>query len=455
MRGNAKYATHQNLTFNTTLNMREFLHAVRYDPSSDPRDPDFKFSTMAEFHKKSQAEFKTAKLANRNLYKDYLLEGLRGERGIHIPPVNAWMDEYSFIDTVFVNYHNSQDGVYYGKLYVPLTYMMQSDGQTQTAAVFLLGKDEEAVNELGALENLRLSIEIELNCDLNVARQSFADRNGRGVKKNKNLVIEMDVSAPLNILRLEASKGTIFENRIIGSGAGSISDSSTSGIMNLSTAEQVLIHMLYATQDKGLSIKHHHIDAILPHANKFFKIMEHCFKDHFPKHTALNDDPFRKKYLTGWAHVQKAIANAFHYANLEELGPLVDAIKADKPSFNFEDLGLSDTQLKALNPQERFQLIVKHYRCTREYKNVITQDELIFRLKSINWYRHATHWIDLLGATVDKKTNKPRTWKLRYLNDRAVVKGARPHNLQKIGSISNKILGEDWEQFTSDEISNY
>ena len=61
---------------------------------------------------------------------------------------------------------------------------------------------------------LTTSLEIELGVPEEGTGQSFADRNGRGSKKNKNLVIAFDTSAAISQLRSKVVKGTIFEGRL-------------------------------------------------------------------------------------------------------------------------------------------------------------------------------------------------------------------------------------------------
>lgn len=56
---------------------------------------------------------------------------------------------------------------------------IQADGQTQTAALFALHGTKDAIIK-GALEQYRVTLEIELNFDERQAGQRFADRNGRG-----------------------------------------------------------------------------------------------------------------------------------------------------------------------------------------------------------------------------------------------------------------------------------
>ena len=139
---------------------------------------------------------------------------------------------------------------------------MQSDGQTQTAALFGLAGNKEAVSK-NALNSITISLEIELNLNEDKAGQSFADRNGRGSKKNANLVKSMDISAALSELRNKSIKETVFEGRLSDgrSGPGNISETSVINIVDLSTLEQmILISLTGSTQFKPEQVKHYHND---------------------------------------------------------------------------------------------------------------------------------------------------------------------------------------------------
>ena len=452
LRGDAGSTTHQKIAFSTTLTLREFIHMIKYDPATPPLDSDFQYGVMKAFHEKAQADFKGGKLANRNAFCQYMLEGLKGERSLNLPYITAWQDDESFAQSVFLCLQEPSDGVFYGKLYIPKNYIMQSDGQTQTAAAFALSRNEEAVKELGALDRLRLSIDLELNADLMTAKQSFADRNGRGVKKNKNLVIEMDVSAPLSQIREKILVGTIFENRIAGAKSGNISETSTSCIVNLSTLEQMLMHMIFSgIGGKSEIIKHHHIEAITPIAEKFINTLQECFVDHYPTYTAKNDDPFRKKLLTGWPFVLKGISNAFNAANLTEIKPIAEAIKAR--DFDYSRVGLTEIQIKTMSHAELFQHQVNFYRDVMEIENVISHEELVQRLKQINWNRHALHWINEFGSGKDKRTGERLKHKLKSLGNRPVVKGSKPHNAISIARLERIITGNEWTKYTSEKIA--
>ena len=445
VRGDAKSTTHKKIAFSSTITLREFIHTIKYDPATPPLDTDFQYGKMKAFHDKSQADFKSAKRKNRDSFCQYMLEGLRGERDLNLPFITAWQDEDSFKETVFVCLQESSDGVYYGKLYIPIIYTMQSDGQTQTAAAFLLSRNEEAVEKLDALNRLRLSIDLELNADIMTAKQSFADRNGRGVKKDKNLVIEMDVSAPLSQLRENVISGTMFDGRIAGAKSGNISETSTSCIMNLSTLEQTFMHVIVGgIGGKSEDIKHYHINLLTPIIEKFVKTFQHCFKDHYPMNTLKNDDPFRKKLLTGWPFIIKGIANAFHDANLEDIKPITEAMKSS--TFNYLSEGLTSEDTNKMDASELFLVRVNHYKKYLEIKNVISNDELIKRLKAINWNRHAKHWIKEFGSGKDRKTGNPLTHKLKSL-PYPVVKGSKPHNAISISRVASIITSDDWKRY--------
>ncbi len=64
--------------------LREFTKLVKYDPANPPRD-DYDAQDMTEAHKQTQSDFKGAKKSNLVDFKNYLMEGVRGERGC-VPP---------------------------------------------------------------------------------------------------------------------------------------------------------------------------------------------------------------------------------------------------------------------------------------------------------------------------------------------------------------------------------
>ena len=148
---------------------------------------------MSDAHRRTQADFKGAKSKNRSDYMDYLMEGIGETRVLNLPIISGWQSSTVFEKAIFVAYDTNNPDILYGKLYLPKSPIMQSDGQTQTAALFGLSKNQEAVDK-GALKSIVVTLEVDLNVDDDQAGQSFADRNGRGSKKNKNLVISPNLT---------------------------------------------------------------------------------------------------------------------------------------------------------------------------------------------------------------------------------------------------------------------
>ena len=239
--GNTAKDSRRRVVFNAILNLKDFVQIIKYDPSADPID-DFMALGMHQSHARTQSDFKGAKAKNKNNYVQYLMEGVQELRTIYLPPISGWQSEVSFQDTIFEAFDVSNKDFYYGKIYLPKHPIMQSDGQTQTAALFGLAGNKEAVSK-NALNSITISLEIELNLNEDKAGQSFADRNGRGSKKNANLVKSMDISAALSELRNKSIKDTVFEGRLSDgrSGPGNISETSVINIVDLSTLEQMIL----------------------------------------------------------------------------------------------------------------------------------------------------------------------------------------------------------------------
>jgi hypothetical protein len=274
---------------------------------------------------------------------------------------------------------------------------MQADGQTQTAALFALAGTKDAI-EKGALENYRLTLEVELNMDERSAGQSFADRNGRGTKKNKNLVIALDTSSALSELREQSIKGTVFENRLGRGRDTSTSESSTGPIVDLSTMEQMLLNIIADGKYKPEIFKHYHVEHFVPYTREFILLLESLFAKDWVENTPKGQDTFRRLYVHGWPFALKAIASAYHRARIDELGPLAAALSA-------RDVGKSlDAAFKDTLASERASL--------DKPKPPITYEELKSRLQKIDWLRYRKHWIELTGAKM-KDDGKKRTFKLK------------------------------------------
>ncbi|HYH79473.1 MAG TPA: hypothetical protein VEX86_06740 [Longimicrobium sp.] len=171
-------------------NLKMFTQLIQYDPSNPPRE-NYAALEMTRAHDQTQSDFKGQKAANKDDFKNYILEGIWGNRTLFLPVITGWQSRTVFERTVFVAFDEGDANAMYGMLYLPKAPVMQADGQTQTAALFAVADSRDAV-DAGALENLLVTVEIELNVDERKAGQSFADRNGRGSKKNRNLVIGFD-----------------------------------------------------------------------------------------------------------------------------------------------------------------------------------------------------------------------------------------------------------------------
>jgi len=239
LKGNVNNDGGKRLSIISALNLRNFTSVVKYDPANPPIE-NYDAFNMDQAHEKTQSDFKGAKNTNKQDFTNYLLEGMRGERDIHLPVISGWQSDEVFCDAIFVAYHQVDVNTVYGCLYLPKKPVMQSDGQTQTAALFALANNKEG-QELGALESLVITLEIELNVDNVKAGQAFADRNGRGSKKNKNLVISLDNAAPLSKLRAQTLKDTLFDGRIANDGTAGIPVTQQENIFNFPILNRKII----------------------------------------------------------------------------------------------------------------------------------------------------------------------------------------------------------------------
>jgi len=432
LKGNVASQEHKRLSFLTTIPLKKFVDTVRYDPSNPPVD-DYHALDMIAAHEKTQSDFKGAKAANKELFMQYLMEGLHEERTLYLPVISAWQSITQFPKTIFVAYDSSNPDSMYGRLLIPRGPLMESDGQTQTAALFGIAKNSECV-QMKALDNIAVTLEIELGLDAEKAGQSFADRNGRGSKKNINLVISMDVSSPLSKIRTASVAGTVFQDRIATgrSGAGNITETSVDKIMDLSTIEQVLLLALTGDRTvKAQAIKHFHVPALIPFAKEFLKLLSDCFGGKWLNPTPANMDAYRQLYVHGWAFAQKALAIAYFQARKDQLGPIADSLSV-KPAANE-------------NSSEVFAANIKKLTDGGTYKATLSFDELKDRIEKINWYRHKAHWIAITG----KSSAKGGTRTLKSLG--TVVKALAQNSPVFIDMVVDKIIGSDWEDLTSDE----
>ena len=112
-----------------------------------------------------------------SLFANYLHEAEVDDRQAYLPTISGWQDREHFEKTVFVIFDiDEQQSIYYGYLYLSKEAIMQSDGQTQTVALFKLSRmiEHKSLKKLEAFERFFVSLEIELNVDEEKAAQSFA-----------------------------------------------------------------------------------------------------------------------------------------------------------------------------------------------------------------------------------------------------------------------------------------
>ena len=106
------------VTLHPTL--RQFVDVVKYDPSNPPPE-DYQAQGMKEAHERTQSDFKGAKRANTRDFKEYILEGIGGERTLHLPTVSGWQSEEAFEQTVFVAFDDADANAIYGMIYPETT----------------------------------------------------------------------------------------------------------------------------------------------------------------------------------------------------------------------------------------------------------------------------------------------------------------------------------------------
>nr|WP_180205473.1 hypothetical protein [Pseudomonas sp. SbOxS1]NYU05579.1 hypothetical protein [Pseudomonas sp. SbOxS1] len=417
------------VTAHPTLSV--FVEMVRYDPSNPPPD-NYDALRMTEMHERTQSDFKGQKAQNKIDFRDYILEGIRGDRPLYLPTISGWQSSVVFDQTVFVALDETNPNSLYGIIYLPKSPLMQSDGQTQTAALFSVANSKDAV-DVGALENLVVTLEVELNMDERKAGQSFADRNGRGSKKNKNLVISLDTSSALSELRVSAIAGTIFESRLATGRNTSTSETATKCLVDLSTMEQILLNVVSEGRLKTEHFKHFHVKHFLPFAKDFIAILEQNFGPAWLEETPADSDPFRKLYVHGWPFALKALAIAYHRSRIDEIGPLVSAIGA-------KDAG--KTVEEAYNSQ------VNSLKANWDKKPTLSVSELKDRISKIDWLRYRAHWITITGYKQDKN-GQPRRIKLKSTKGVEVAMAQAQNTASVIGLVANKIASQTWSDLTS------
>lgn len=429
LKGNVANVEGKRLSIISPMSLKKFVDTVKYDPANPPLD-NYEAIGMREAHEKTQSDFKGAKKTNRLDFINYLMEGVRKERDIHLPVVSGWQSSDVFSDAIFVIYHQVESHIVYGCLYLPKKPIMQSDGQTQTAALFGLAQNKEAV-DAGALDDIVVTLEIELNVDSVKAAQAFADRNGRGSKKNKNLVISMDTAAPLSRLRATVTEGSVFESRIADGRGGGITVTSTENIVDLSTFEQMLsIALTGPSALKPEKFKAHHIEVLKPYANEFIRLLDDTFSGFWKSPTNPGEDPYRRLYVIGWPFALKGIALAYYNSRITELEPIRSAMLEPVPANEVAVDFFKRTITRFPAPNE-----------------IISFEELKSRLSQINWIKHKKHWAAITGYSENVDGSK-KSWTLKQYGE--VVKTLNQNQAVLVSKVGNKITGPKWEELTQD-----
>lgn len=415
--------------------MKLFTEIVRYDPAYPPLD-DYYAQGMMQAHKQTQSDFKGQKKSNTLDFCNYIIEGIKGVRTLYLPTITGWQAKKVFEKTIFVAFDEYDPNALYGAIYLPKAPIMQADGQTQTAAIFQAARSVDAINA-GALDNLTVTLEIELNVSERQAAQSFADRNGRGSKKNKNLVISFDTSSAVSSLRVQAMEGTIFEYRLADGRNGGTGETATKAIVDLSTMEQMLLNVISCGKHKSEQFKHHYIPHFLPYAQEFLNLLEELFAKDWIEEPPSVKEPFRRLFVHGWPFCLKALAIAYHKSRIDQLGPLAAAIGTEHEdkdaSRSVEEKYLCQAGIK----KEQFREAPK-----------VSFDEFKSRLEKIDWYRYRRHWIALTGYAVTKGQKK--TFTLKESGTEVVVAKAQ-NTAVYIESVCDKILSDSWEELCSQE----
>ncbi len=418
--------------------LREFCRLVKYDPANPPRD-DYDAQDMVAAHEQTQSDFKGAKKSNLMDFRNYLSEGMRGERIVYLPPVAAWQSHTHFDQTVFVAVHQPAPGSYYGQIFLPDKPIMQADGQTQTGALFALDATGLAQQER---EHFFTSLEIELKVFPKSAAQSFVDRNGRGTKKNKNLVANLNSVQGLPTLREGAVDGTIFgrrpdapQGRLHDGRNSGTGETATENIIDLSTLEQLCLNVISGGNSKPEHIKGYHVTSLQPFAKDFLEMLERVFGAAWPAKTPDGGDPYRRIYVHGWPFALKAISLAYFASREKEIAPYYEAIKVQDQHDATEET--EETYLK--------RVAEKQAAWSSKPDPAVSAGELERRLKAIDWHRNKKHWINITGHPVTE-TGAPKT---KRLNDGTeIVVGNAPNTAAVISVVKNKILSDTWTDLT-------
>ncbi|MBQ1065244.1 hypothetical protein [Micromonospora sp. D75] len=415
--------------------LRQFTEIVKYDPSAPPIE-DWEAQGMLKAHEQTQQDFKGAKKENLANFKQYNVEAIREERVAYLPTISGWQSAAAFPETIFVALDESNPMALYGILYLPKKPVMQSDGQTQTAALFQAAQTGLAI-KAGALDTFGTTLEIELNVTPERAAQSFADRNGRGSKKNKNLVATLDSSSAMARLRNQAVAGTVFEDRLADGRTGGASETATRNIADLSTMDQILLNVISRGSRKEEQIKLYHIKHFLPFCREFLELLDSEFGDKWVDPTPKGSEPYRLIYIHGWAFALKALAIAYHDCRRDLIAPLAAAIGTSA----------GDEHRTA---EEAEELFLAKASGNDAPEPVISFEEFAQRIHTIDWLRYRKHWISLTGYKIDRNGKK----KTREIKDGAggkklIVDGRAQNTAAHIGTVVNKILSNKWTDLTA------
>ena len=416
------------------LPMGKLIEIVKYDPAN-PLAADYQAQGMREAHERTQSDFKGQKKENTVDYADYLLEGLRGERQLNLPTVSGWQAKGVFPDTVFAAWDESDPSAMYGDLYIPKAPIMESDGQTLTAALFRVSRLQEGV-DLGALDKLFVTLELEFNVNERAAGQSFADRNGRGSKKNLNLVKNLDVSAAMSRLRAEVIPGTIFQDRLADGRSGGTSETATKNIVDLSTMEQLMLLVVSGGTLKPENIKHHHLEHLKPFVKEFLELLETQFGPAWVERTPSGSEPFRRLFVHSCSFGLKALAQAYHKCRLDQITPHLRTIRSEHE--------IQDATIPASERyKRRLERVQEELRETPSPRPDVTFEDFKDRLKKIDWYRHRKHWIELTGFAMKGGAKKTREIRIDGVKQWVAV-GLAQNTPAVISNVCGKILGPDW-----------
>ena len=348
-----------------------------------------------------------------------------------MPTVAGWQSHTVFDETVFVSVHESSPGVLYGLMFLPDKPIMQSDGQTQTGALF-------ALNAMGLAhaerDHLFTTLEIELNVDPKAAAQSFVDRNGRGTKKNKNLVAAYNTIAGLPTLRNAAVAGNHLR--------GPAPQRSQQRDRRDRDREHHRPEHPRADvperderrQPQARARQGYHVSTFSPILNDFFCMLDRCFGADWPAKTPEGGDPYRRVYVHGWPFAFKAIALAYFEARENEIAPLWRAIK------------IQDAHDTTVENEKTYKARLAETLNAWEPKTTAVDVEgLEKRLKAMDWHRWRQHWVDIAGFPVDEDGN-PR---IKTLADgTTVIATSAPNTATVISKVKNKILSPAWKDLT-------